>query len=96
VPTVREALDRVASRRPDVLVSDIGMPEEDGYSLIRRVRQMPDDAANKLPAIALTAYARQQDAEAALGAGFDYHLPKPVAPADLIKAIKKVVPTDAL
>jgi signal transduction histidine kinase len=95
VPTVREALDRVASRRPDVLVSDIGMPEEDGYSLIRRVRQMPDDAANKLPAIALTAYARQQDAEAAIGAGFDYHLPKPVAPADLIKAIKKVVPTGA-
>ena len=91
VPTARDALDRVTNRRPDVLVSDIGMPEEDGYSLIRRVRQMPADAANKLPAIALTAYARQQDAEAAIGAGFDYHLPKPVAPADLIKAIKKVV-----
>ncbi len=91
VPSAREAVDRVASRRPDVLVSDIGMPDEDGYSLIRRVREMPADLAKKLPAIALTAYARRQDAEAALGAGFDCHLAKPVAPAELIRAIKKVV-----
>jgi signal transduction histidine kinase len=91
VASAREAVDRVTMRRPDVLVSDIGMPDEDGYSLIRRVRQMPADAAKKLPAIALTAYARRQDAEAALGAGFDCHLPKPVAPAELIKAIKRVV-----
>ncbi len=90
VPSARDAVERVMSRRPDVLVSDIGMPDEDGYSLIRRVRQMPADLANKLPAIALTAYARRQDAEAALGAGFDYHLPKPVAPAELIRAIKSV------
>ncbi len=91
VASVREALDRLTARRPDVLVSDIGMPDEDGYSLIRQVRQMPADEARKLPAIALTAYARRQDAEAALGAGFDCHLPKPVAPAELIRAIKKVV-----
>ena len=91
VPSAREAVDRVRNRRPDVLVSDIGMPEEDGYSLIRRVRQMPADAEKKLPAIALTAYARRQDAEAAIGAGFDCHLPKPVSPAQLIKAIKTVI-----
>ena len=91
VPSAREAVDRVMNRRPDVLVSDIGMPEEDGYSLIRRVRQMPADASRKLPAIALTAYARRQDAEAAIAAGFDRHLAKPVAPAELIKAIKAVV-----
>jgi signal transduction histidine kinase len=90
VPSAREAVDRVSSRRPDVLVSDIGMPEEDGYSLIRRLRQLPGDIGNRLPAIALTAYARKQDAEAALGAGFDYHLPKPVAPAELVRAIKRV------
>ena len=90
VPSAREAVDRVRTRRPDVLVSDIGMPGEDGYSLIRRVRQMPADAEKKLPAIALTAYARRQDAEAAIDAGFDYHLPKPVSPAQLIKAIKSV------
>jgi len=91
VPSAREALDCVTARRPDVLVSDIGMPELDGYSLIRRVREMPADRVKKLPAIALTAYARRQDAEAALGAGFDSHLSKPVAPAELVRAIKKVV-----
>lgn len=91
VASAREAVERVMHRRPDVLVSDIGMPDEDGYSLIRQVRQMPAEATSKLPAIALTAYARQQDAEAALGAGFNCHLPKPVAPAQLIKAIKGIV-----
>jgi CheY-like chemotaxis protein len=88
VASAKEAYDRVRHRRPDVLVSDIGMPDEDGYSLIRRVRQMGGE--RKLPAIALTAYARQQDADEALDAGYDYHLPKPVAPADLIRAIKSV------
>jgi signal transduction histidine kinase len=88
VSSAKEAFDRVSHRRPDVLVSDIGMPEEDGYSLIRRVRQMSGE--RKLPAIALTAYARQQDAAAALAAGYDRHLPKPVSPADLIRAIKSV------
>ena len=84
--SAKEAFDRLNLRRPDVLVSDIGMPDEDGYSLIRRVRQLP----GKLPAIALTAYARKQDAEAAIIAGYDHHLPKPVTPADLIRAIKAV------
>ena len=88
VSSAKEAYERVSHRRPDVMVSDIGMPDEDGYSLIRRVRQMGGE--RKLPAIALTAYARKQDAEAALGAGYDCHLPKPVAPADLIRAIKSV------
>jgi signal transduction histidine kinase len=88
VSSAKEAFDRVSHRPPDVLVSDIGMPDEDGYSLMRRVRQM--GMARKLPAIALTAYARKQDAEAAVEAGYDCHLPKPVAPADLIRAIKSV------
>jgi signal transduction histidine kinase len=88
VASAKEAYDRVSYRRPDVLVSDIGMPDEDGYSLIRRVRQM--GGSPKLPAIALTAYARKQDADAAIASGYDCHLPKPVAPADLIKAIKSV------
>jgi CheY-like chemotaxis protein len=88
VASAKEAFDRVSHRPPDVLVSDIGMPDEDGYSLIRRVRQIGME--RKLPAIALTAYARKQDAEAAYAAGYDCHLPKPVAPADLIRAIKSV------
>jgi CheY-like chemotaxis protein len=93
VASAKEAYDRLTHRRPDVLVSDIGMPDEDGYSMIRRVRQMYGD--QHLPAIALTAYARKQDADAALGAGYDHHLPKPVAPADLIRAIKSVTRVNA-
>ena len=93
VASAKEAYDRVSQRRPDVLVSDIGMPDEDGYSLIRRVRHV--GRRPRLPAIALTAYARKQDAEAAIGAGYDHHLPKPVAPADLIKAIKVVTRVNA-
>ena len=88
VASAKEAFDRVSHRRPDVLVSDIGMPDEDGYSLMRRVRQLVGD--RKLPAIALTAYARKQDADEAIASGYDRHLAKPVAPADLIKAIKSV------
>jgi CheY-like chemotaxis protein/anti-sigma regulatory factor (Ser/Thr protein kinase) len=89
VASAQEAFDRVRHRRPDVLVSDIGMPDEDGYSLMRRVRQLGGE--RKLPAIALTAYARKQDADEALASGYDRHLPKPVAPADLVKAIKSVM-----
>jgi CheY-like chemotaxis protein len=88
VSSAKEAFDRVSHRCPDVLVSDIGMPDEDGYSLIRRVRKLGGE--RKLPAIALTAYARKQDADEALASGYDRHLPKPVAPADLIRAIKSV------
>jgi signal transduction histidine kinase len=95
VPSAKEAVARVSNRRPDVIVSDIGMPEEDGYSLIRRLRQMPADIERKLPAIALTAYARKQDAKAAIDAGYDRHLPKPVAPAELIRAIKSVIALEA-
>jgi CheY-like chemotaxis protein len=88
VSSAREAYERLNLRRPDVLVSDIGMPEEDGYSLIRRVRQTSNSSS--VPAIALTAYAREQDADAALASGYNRHLPKPVEPADLIRAIKSV------
>jgi signal transduction histidine kinase len=89
VGSAAEAYDRIARCRPDVLVSDIGMPDEDGYTFIRHVRQR-NAGARRLPAIALTAYARKQDADTALTAGYDHHLAKPVMPADLVKAIKEV------
>jgi CheY-like chemotaxis protein/two-component sensor histidine kinase len=89
VGSAAEAYDRISRRRPDVVVSDIGMPDEDGYTFIRHIRQANGDA-RRLPAIALTAYARKQDADAALTAGYDHHLAKPVMPADLIRAIKEV------
>lgn len=71
----------------DVLISDIGMPETDGYTLLRRVRALSSDQGSRIPAIALTAYARTQDRRAALLAGFQSHVAKPVEPAELIAVI---------
>ena len=77
-----------ASSTPmDILISDIGMPDEDGYALLRRVRALEPENGGKIPAIALTAYARTQDRRAALLAGFQSHVAKPVEPAELIAVI---------
>ncbi|MBD2597522.1 response regulator [Nostoc spongiaeforme FACHB-130] len=73
--------------QPDVLISDIGMPVEDGYSLIRRIRKLPASQGGKISAIALTAYAKTEDSQQALAAGFQTHLPKPIEPTLLAKAI---------
>lgn len=78
-----EALDSISRHLPNLIVSDIGMPGEDGYSLIRKIRHLKFGAAKKLPAIALTAYARAQDRMRAIAAGFQYHVTKPVEPAEL-------------
>lgn len=80
-----QALDAIREERPDILISDIGMPVEDGYGLVRRLRAMEDGLPRRLPAIALTAYASEEDSRRALGAGFDAHLSKPVDPARLIE-----------
>jgi PAS domain S-box-containing protein len=86
-----EALDAIARQTPDVLLADVGMPEEDGYSLIRKVRahEQRHNAA-RLPAIAVTAYATSADREQALAEGYDWHIPKPVDPQTLARAISKV------
>ncbi|MDP9152093.1 MAG: ATP-binding protein [Myxococcota bacterium] len=85
--SVAEAMERVVSGKPDVIVADIGMPGEDGYELIRRVRALPHDAGGGTPAAALTAYARTEDRRRALDAGFMMHVPKPVEPAELIAVV---------
>jgi PAS domain S-box-containing protein len=85
--TAAEGMALVEAEAPDVLVSDIGMPGEDGYSLIRRVRALPADRGGNVPAVALTAYARPEDRVRALLAGFQAHLTKPVEPADLVATI---------
>lgn len=72
-----------ATRIPDLLVSDISMPEEDGYMLIRKIRRLSPDDGGLIPAIALTAFGRMEDRVRALSAGFQMHLPKPVEPAEL-------------
>lgn len=81
------ALAYLAMHTPDVLISDIAMPGEDGYSLIQRVRALQNDGKRSIPAIALTAFVRDVDRERALGAGFDMHLPKPIPVSSVIKAV---------
>jgi CheY-like chemotaxis protein len=73
--------------RPDVLVSDIGMPGEDGYELIRAIRALPDDQGGKTPAAAVTALSRVEDRKRALLAGFHTHVAKPVEPAELVAVV---------
>lgn len=85
-----EAFDRLKVWRPDVLVSDIEMPGEDGYALIRKVRALPPHEGGGTPAIALTAYGRPQDRVRSLAAGFNMHVPKPVDPGELTAIIADV------
>jgi PAS domain S-box-containing protein len=90
VTTVRsatEALEALALIQPDVIISDIEMPNEDGYALIKRVRELEPQKGGRTPAAALTAYARTEDRMRALLAGFQIHLPKPVEPAELIAVV---------
>ncbi len=82
-----EALGLIRAHRPDVLVSDIGMPGEDGYALIRLLRALPPDEGGSTPAIALTAYARVEDRVQALRGGFQMHAVKPVEPAELVAMV---------
>ena len=85
-----EALEAIGRERPDVLLSDIEMPGEDGHSLIRKVRALPADRGRDIPAAALTAYARGEDRQKALLAGFQAHVSKPVPPAELTAVIAEL------
>jgi hypothetical protein len=91
VASVPEALQMLKRWQPDVLISDIGMPQEDGYSLIRQVRSLPPDQGGNIPAAALTAYAGLEDRLRAIQAGFQLHLPKPIEPAELAIVIASLV-----
>ncbi|PTL76217.1 response regulator [Vitiosangium sp. GDMCC 1.1324] len=84
VGSAAEALAELARFRPMVLVSDIGMPEEDGYSLIQKVRRLPRDQGGVVPALALTAFARAEDRTRAILEGYQMHLAKPVEPLELM------------
>jgi PAS domain S-box-containing protein len=83
--SAQEGLQAFRDRRPDILLSDIGMPEQDGYAMIREVRQL--EGGEEVPAIALTGFARTEDSEQALASGFQGHLCKPVEPAALIDVV---------
>jgi CheY-like chemotaxis protein len=86
-----EALAAVEMERPDVLVSDIGMPDVDGYELLRRVRALGPARGGRLPAIALTAFPRSEDRTRALHAGFLVHVSKPIEPSELVATVASVV-----
>jgi PAS domain S-box-containing protein len=89
VATAREGLTAARRARPTVLVCDIAMPGGDGFSMIRELRSA-ETGDGRIPALALTAYARPEDRERALAAGFDLHLAKPVEPADLVRAVARL------
>lgn len=94
--TVRAALDLMDQWKPNVLVSDIGMPGEDGYDLIRTVRALESEKGGTIPALALTGYASAEDAARVRVAGYQTHMAKPVAPSDLVMAVASLVAESAV
>ena len=90
VGSAAEGFEAIRRSAPDVLVSDIAMADEDGYSLIRRVRLLAPEHGGRVPAIAVSAYAREEDRLRALAAGFQQHLAKPLDPADLVALVARL------
>lgn len=86
-----EALNVFSHDIPDILISDIGMPDEDGYTFIKKLRALPPDKGGQTPAIALTGYASRKDKERALSAGYQQHIAKPIEQSDMIAAIAALV-----
>jgi signal transduction histidine kinase/ActR/RegA family two-component response regulator len=89
--SAQEALSTLSEWKPDVVLSDIAMPDEDGYSFIKRVRSLPREQGGETPAAALTAYARDEDRQRALAAGYQMHIAKPVSASHLVTMIARLV-----
>jgi CheY-like chemotaxis protein len=89
--SVKGALEAIDAHPPQVLVSDIAMPEEDGYSLVKQLRARPPERGGRIPAVALTAHSMVQDRLLSLRAGFQSHVPKPVVPEELVEVVASVV-----
>jgi CheY-like chemotaxis protein len=87
VASATEAINNLRASPPDILLSDIAMPDQDGYCLIRQIRQLPATNGGEVPAIALSAFARKEDVARAIAAGFHFHLAKPVDPGELLDRI---------
>lgn len=94
VASATEALEVLPQLQPNILICDIGMPGEDGYSLIRKVRALDVDKGGNVLAVALTAYADSADRESALQAGFEIHVAKPVDPEELVTIVVNLVFAD--
>ena len=85
-----QCLEAVSDCRPDVLITDIGMPHADGYSLVRALRALPREKGGETPAVALTAFARSEDRRRAMLSGFDMHVSKPVEPGELVAVVARM------
>jgi CheY-like chemotaxis protein len=91
VGSAREALEVLEREKPHVLVSDIAMAEEDGYTLLKKIRALPPERGGRIPAIALTAHSLVQDRLQSLRAGFQSHVPKPVVPEELVEVVASII-----
>ena len=94
VSSAGEAIQAITHKRPDVLVSDIAMPDEDGYGLIKKIRSLENGVSENIPAVAITAYAKDEDRERALSAGFQIYLAKPVELTELISVVARAAKRD--
>lgn len=94
VSSAGEAIRAITQKRPDVLISDIAMPDEDGYGLIEKIRRLENGALEQIPAVAITAYAKDEDRERALSAGFQIYLAKPVELTELISVVARAARRD--
>ena len=89
--SAEEAKRVLENLRPHVLVSDIAMPEEDGFALLKKIRALPPERGGRIPAIALTAHSLVQDRLQSLRAGFQSHVPKPVVPEELVEVVASII-----
>jgi hypothetical protein len=85
--SVKQAIATLTQTTPDILISDLGMPEVDGYSLMRHIRTLPQAQGGAIPAIALTAYVGEENRQRAIAAGFDVFLTKPIDPVEVVTMI---------
>jgi CheY-like chemotaxis protein len=91
VASAAAAFSVFSETSPQVLISDIGMPDEDGYELIRKIRALPAEQGGLTPAIALTGYATRKDRDRSLSAGYHRHIAKPIEQGELVAAIAELV-----
>jgi CheY-like chemotaxis protein len=89
VSSAGEAMEAIKNSRPDVLVSDIAMPDQDGYGLITEIRSLEGPSGPAIPAVAITAYAKEEDRTRALSSGFQIYLAKPVEVTELVSVVAK-------
>ena len=95
-PSAADAIQAFKEWQPDLLISDLAMPNEDGFTLLRKLRKLKSKRAKEIPAVALSAYASDEDRAISLSNGFQMHLPKPIEPDHLINSVAAAVGRSAI